>query len=129
MGWRTYHGLDRGVTRLLQREHECAGTGAYASQGVADNVSIDFLCDASNVSDVINEIGNTEIPLLQTDVAKLQGEDVSGVEKELQAIEQETAVLAEEYETNSADMESLSMQANGILSQLTALKSIMRQLQ
>jgi len=38
-------------------------------------------------------------------------------------------VLAEEYETNSADMESLSMQANGILSQLTALKSIMRQLQ
>lgn len=120
--------MTRLLLTLLQR-HGCAGTGAYASEGLADNVSIDFLCDASNVSDVINEIGNTEIPLLQTDVAKLQGEDVQGVEKELQAIEQETAVLAEEYENNSTDMESLSMQANGVLSELSALKSIMRQLQ
>ena len=91
-----------------------------------DNSSIGFLCDASNVSDVINEIENAEIPLLQTYVAKLQN-DQEGVEDELRVIEQEAAQLAEEYESPSTEMDSLADKASGVLSQISALKSIMRQ--
>jgi len=79
------------------------------------------------VSDVINELENAELPLLQTDVAKIKtDENRQGVEEQLQSIERETATLAEDYEKNSSDMDSLSMKANGILNQVSALKNIMR---
>lgn len=103
---------------------DMAAGNAMAS--TLDNSSIGFLCDASNVSDVINEIENAEIPLLQTDVAKLQSDQV-GVEDELHVIEQEAAQLAEEYETNAVGLDSLADRTSGVLNQISALKSIMRQ--
>eukprot|EP00204_Picochlorum_oklahomense_P002791 CAMPEP_0118800912 /NCGR_PEP_ID=MMETSP1161-20130426/2653_1 /TAXON_ID=249345 /ORGANISM="Picochlorum oklahomensis, Strain CCMP2329" /LENGTH=163 /DNA_ID=CAMNT_0006728791 /DNA_START=104 /DNA_END=595 /DNA_ORIENTATION=- len=98
---------------------------AHAYSGPQE--SIDIVCDASNVSDVINELENAEIPLLQTDVSKIKtDENRQGVEEQLQTIERETATLAEDYEKNTSDMDSLSMKANGILNQVSALKNIMR---
>ena len=53
------------------------------------------------MSDVINELENAELPLLQTDVAKIKtDENRQGVEEQLQSIERETVTLAEDYEKN-----------------------------
>ena len=92
------------------------------------NPSVD-LVSAGNVGDVINEIESAELPLLQEKMGALENSEATqAAEKELQALEQEAATIAEE-EDKGMPSDELARETGGLLDQINSFKAIMRSLQ
>lgn len=94
--------------------------------------SIDFVAD-SNVEDIISEVEDAEIPLLEAKMGRLSQigsqEEIAATERELEAIEREAALLAEEETQGSVPSDEVVQQTGGLLDQINALKAVMRGIQ
>jgi hypothetical protein len=105
----------------------------YAGPAVADAYtplpSIDWVSE-SNAADVLVEVQDAEIPQLEARLGALANqpnaaESVAAAERELQAIESEAAVIAEQEERDGSTP-AIAQEVGGLLSNLTALKGAMR---
>ena len=93
--------------------------------------SIDLMSQADAAS-IVTEIEEQEIPQLQVKLGKLaniagdDAEAVAAAEVQLQAIEREAAMLAEAESVGPADTADITAKTGGLLSEIGALKGMMR---
>ena len=107
-------------------------TGPAVADVYASQPSVDYIAE-EDVADVITEVEDAEIPQLEAQIGKIapgkSKEVVAAAERELEDIEREAALLAEEESQGSVPQSEVAAETGGLLNQLNALKAIMRGIQ